>query len=1151
MKEVRLSGSIVDIDTQYTQKYYEYLKAFFCMKGQLVAWKNEQVNAQIALVTYETFLSDVSIEVSDLRDDQGNQINKENVTATFVRSTNAYNGPFLGYGDPTREVPEATKENRSESADILYQTTPINLLPHKVQAVWIQVKIPKESVEGNYSFTLEITAKEVAEPLIFFYHIEVLDLVLPEVDSFRKTFDIEMWQYPYSSAEYYGVEPFSDKHFSILKPIMENYQRIGGDMITVSIIEEPWAGQTYSQSEIHYPSMVKWEKQLDGSFYYDFTDFDRWIQFNRDIGIANKIVLYSLAPWHKSFTYWESNVLVREPFMPGSDRYREVWQGFLQQLVEHLMAKGWFEDTYIGIDERGISLDIFNLIDSIKNIHMQSLKIAAAMDDFIDQWELAIRVDDLSIGDNAVAEHPEEFEKLLEIRNAKGLKTSLYSCTEHQPGNFSLSAPVESYWSVINAGKETAGFLRWAYDAWVEDPLNDVTHNAFEAGDVFFIYPDSKDAERPIVHSSIRLERMAEGVRDVNKIKWLLQQAPRLQEKVTAMYNRLHVPVRLSRTYLSDSAVKDLSNQMNFFKQELNELSRIYLQLVKKSSNKVEAIKINTIQKSVSVMDKLTLTVSVYPPNVLNPEVIWATSDNQLAQIDNQGRLTAKKSGVVKITATSILDINQSDTLIIVISSSESRGQENFCSFEKEETIFVGETYSIIDNCVEKNFQFLSTNPEIASVNEHGVITGKNQGITLVKIKDLSTGTETPKKFIIKKKLIIKNELPVYQLPEKYLSDVEKSPGTDRQYLGQPDLIRTRTGRMISIYPKGHGKGPLIMQISDDDGKSWHEKIDLPVSWKGSQETPTLYVLDLDNHVQRLLLITSCPGWGLDSAGNRYGWNTSYSDDDGESWSEYRHWFSKRQSDNNDNDAIVAMASLIQLRDENHRPLQKWLGVYHSRNYVNYKSYLTFGPNGEEQWSEPQAYLSEFRSIEEEYQICEIGLFRSADGSKIVGIARSQSHNNPATLIYSQNEGITWSEPMDLPGALAGERHKIVYDPINQKLVVSFREIFYDLNENNQFDGCNDWVAGDWGVWVGTYEDLMNQEAGDYRILIAEDWSNNAKSGDTGYSGVVILEDGTLVMHSYGHWDKKFSSKWKEGITTDLSYIKQAKFKLKDIEAIR
>mgnify|MGYP000715417774 CR=1 FL=1 len=69
--------------------------------------------------------------------------------------------------------------------------------------------------------------------------------------------------------------------------------------------------------------------------------------------------------------------------------------------------------------------------------------------------------------------------------------------------------------------------------------------------------------------------------------------------------------------------------------------------------------------------------------------------------------------------------------------------------------------------------------------------------------------------------------------------------------------------------------------------------------------------------------------------------------------------------------------------------------------------------------------------------MCEIGMFRSPDGKRIVGLARSQSHNNPSTLIYSDDEGKNWSEPMDLPGSLAGERHKAMYDPISGKLVIT------------------------------------------------------------------------------------------------------------------
>lgn len=247
------------------------------------------------------------------------------------------------------------------------------------------------------------------------------------------------------------------------------------------------------------------------------------------------------------------------------------------------------------------------------------------------------------------------------------------------------------------------------------------------------------------------------------------------------------------------------------------------------------------------------------------------------------------------------------------------------------------------------------------------------------------------------------------------------------------------------------------------------------------------------------------------------------------------------------------MASLIQLKDKNGNNIQKWMGVYHDVNYVNYKTYLTFDESGNEQWSDPEPYLNEYRTTESKYQMCEIGMFRSPDGKRIVGLARSQSHNNPSTLIYSDDEGETWSEPMDLPGSLAGERHKALCDPISGKLVITFREIQYDLNKNNQFDGGNDWMAGDWVAWVGTYEDLMEQNDGQCHILLCEDWANNRYSGDTGYTGMVVLPDGTFVMDSYGHWDKEFSQSWQGSdgsgynVKTDLCYIKQAKFKLADV----
>ena len=475
---------------------------------------------------------------------------------------------------------------------------------------------------------------------------------------------------------------------------------------------------------------------------------------------------------------------------------------------------------------------------------------------------------------------------------------------------------------------------------------------------------------------------------------------------------------------------------------------------------------------------------------------------------------------------------------------------------ETKKELKVGENWQIVTNLIsdqeDKTITYTSSNPEIAAVSEDGTVQAKKRGTTQIFVKNAASGYEETVEISVIKEITIHNTVPVYKLDDSKLSDIDKDEtnAQGRRYLGQPDMVMLDDNRtLITVYPVGHGHGKLVMKVSEDAGETWTEKTDIPSSWTKSLETPTIYKLHLDNGTTRLMLITGLPNWGngeTDANGHIGGWNTSYSDDGGKTWHE-------KKKDGTTNYTIVAMASLIQLKDKNGNNIQKWMGVYHDVNYVNYKTYLTFDESGNEQWSDPEPYLNEYRTTESKYQMCEIGMFRSPDGKRIVGLARSQSHNNPSTLIYSDDEGETWSEPMDLPGSLAGERHKALCDPISGKLVITFREIQYDLNKNNQFDGGNDWMAGDWVAWVGTYEDLMEQNDGQCHILLCEDWANNRYSGDTGYTGMVVLPDGTFVMDSYGHWDKEFSQSWQGSdgsgynVKTDLCYIKQAKFKLADV----
>ena len=230
----------------------------------------------------------MTVQASDLTDGK-KKIAAENVTATFIRSTKAYVYGYI-YGN---DVPAATEENRAEASDILWQSTPIDIKADTLQPVWVEFAIPKTAKSGTYKTQLTVTADQLTQPLVFEYEVRVQNAELP--DNYRDTFDIELWQYPYTSAEYYNVEPFSDEHLEIMKSSMELYKKAGGHAITASVIEDAWDGQTYSANDVHYPSMIKWIKNGD-SFTYDYTDFDKWVSFNKSLGIGDKIVLYSVAP---------------------------------------------------------------------------------------------------------------------------------------------------------------------------------------------------------------------------------------------------------------------------------------------------------------------------------------------------------------------------------------------------------------------------------------------------------------------------------------------------------------------------------------------------------------------------------------------------------------------------------------------------------------------------------------------------------------------------------------------------------------------------------------------------------------------------------------------------------------------------------------
>ena len=517
-----------DTSVIYTTEHRNGLEEWEAEPPHLWAWGNDRADFQLSLITGGHALKQVRVTA------EGGTVPAEWVRISFIEETLAYGAnatdPELVYDGV---LPEG---DRVSGPDILAGDDPVDVEADEVQPVWVSIRVPKDTPAGNYTLRLHLTWDGDGEGLSVELPFRTVGVSLPDPQEYR--FDIELWQYPYSSAEYYGVEPFSERHLAILKKQMELYRDLGGHAITASIVEEAWGGQTYSANEVHYPSMIRWIRQADGTFRFDYTQFDQWVSLNRELGIGDKIICYSMIPWENQVSYYDeaSGSVQSVAAEAGTPEYSALWTPFLQSFVAHLDEKGWFDAAYIGIDERDNMAQAFDVIDSVRNREGKTLKIAGAMNHFDgDSAPIAERVDSVSVGSETARENLKDFEAFVQSRrdSGKDVSTTLYTCVGHFPNSFALSMPCESYWTILFCAKEkTTGFMRWAYDAWVEDPLEDTTHMLFEAGDCFLIYPDGRDSADPTPRMSVRLAKLAEGVRDVNKLYQISEQFPQLGEEV-------------------------------------------------------------------------------------------------------------------------------------------------------------------------------------------------------------------------------------------------------------------------------------------------------------------------------------------------------------------------------------------------------------------------------------------------------------------------------------------------------------------------------------------------------------------------------------------------------------------------------------------
>ena len=324
-------------------------------------------------------------------------------------------------------------------------------------------------------------------------------------------------------------------------------------------------------------------------------------------------------------------------------------------------------------------------------------------------------------------------------------------------------------------------------------------------------------------------------------------------------------------------------------------------------------------------------------------------------------------------------------------------------------------------------------------------------------------------------------KLPMVDLSQETGRQTVIAAGTPEVYQGHPTTVLMPDGKTIfAVWCVNHGGKAGPMARSDDGGKTW-TRLDasLPPGFSKHENCPSIYRMADSQGKERLWVFSAWIGrFGLPMP-------SIMSEDGGKTWKEMPPLGEKFR-------CVMTFSSIVRLKDG------AYLGLYHrgpdGKDRAPLEVFQTLTKDGGFSWSEPRVVAKV-----DGKNPCEPFVFRSPDGSELCALLRENTHKGYSLMMFSQDEGATWSTPKDTPWGLTGDRHMGVQTK-DGRLVIAFRD-----------QAPESPTKGHLVAWVGTYSDIKQGKPGQYRIKLL----HGHKLFDLGYPGVELLPDGTIVATTY------------------------------------
>lgn len=325
------------------------------------------------------------------------------------------------------------------------------------------------------------------------------------------------------------------------------------------------------------------------------------------------------------------------------------------------------------------------------------------------------------------------------------------------------------------------------------------------------------------------------------------------------------------------------------------------------------------------------------------------------------------------------------------------------------------------------------------------------------------------------------------------------------EYHAHPTTAMLADNRtMFCVWNIGHGGHAGPMARSDDAGLTWTRMDDaLPANYVNFKNCPSIYRITDPQGKERLWVFAARTLTDKENPRSFPGRKQGYmprimSEDDGKTWRELPP-IGGPISKTDPFRCIMTFSSIVRLKDGSH------LGLFHRGSGIGESGTLqvlqSITRDGGFTWS-PPVLACDGTKLDGKHP-CEPYAFRSPDGNELCCFMRENRRSGTSLVMFSYDEGQTWTRAVDAPWGLTGDRHHGIHLP-DGRLVIVFR------NASPQSKDKGGFIA-----WVGTYDDIKKGKPGQYRVSLLKTFK------DGFYPGLHLLPDGIIIATTYATYRRE------------------------------